>query len=45
MELKCPACGYTDEVSEYKTDKEWDNDSNHILYYICPNCGKIIYIN
>lgn len=45
MKLKCLDCGYEDEISEYETGKEWDNDGNHILYYICPKCSKIIHTN
>ena len=41
--LECPHCGYTDDESEFDTDKYWDNDGNHILYHICPKCGKPIY--
>lgn len=41
--MKCDNCGFTDDRAEFDTDKYWDNEGNHILYYICPKCGKAIY--
>jgi predicted RNA-binding Zn-ribbon protein involved in translation (DUF1610 family) len=43
MMLKCDNCGYEDDESEYDTEKYWDNEGNHIICYVCPKCGKVIY--
>jgi rRNA maturation protein Nop10 len=38
----CRHCGTEINIEECKTDKYWDNDGNHILYHICPECGGMI---
>lgn len=47
-EFYCRYCGETiDDLDNCSTEKYWDNDGNHILYHICPECGgnleKIVF--
>lgn len=37
-DCNCPLCGARLILDECKTGKHWDNDGNHILHYVCPQC-------
>lgn len=39
----CSHCGQEiEDLDVLATDKYWDNRGNHILYHICPYCGKSV---
>ena len=39
----CSHCGQEiEDLDVLETDKYWDNSGNHILYHICPYCGKSV---
>lgn len=41
--IVCSHCqALISDLDECVTDRYWDNEGNHILYHICPICGKSI---